>query len=58
MDRRPMDLDAYTERARSGPCFVCAFLAGNGVLAVPPEESAALAARLHEAVRAGRRGSP
>ncbi|WP_124440554.1 HIT family protein [Streptomyces sp. NL15-2K] len=24
-----MDLEAYTERARSGPCFVCAFLAGH-----------------------------
>ncbi|MGK5638632.1 HIT family protein [Streptomyces sp. URMC 126] len=24
-----MDLDAYTERARTGPCFVCAFLAGH-----------------------------
>ncbi|MCX5123740.1 HIT family protein [Streptomyces sp. NBC_00347] len=29
MDRRPMDLPAYVERTRSGPCFVCAFLAGN-----------------------------
>jgi len=24
-----MDLDGYTERARTGPCFVCAFLAGD-----------------------------
>lgn len=24
-----MDLAAYVERTRSGPCFVCAFLAGN-----------------------------
>jgi len=24
-----MDLDAYTARARSGPCFVCAYLAGD-----------------------------
>lgn len=29
MDRWPMDLAAYVERTRSGPCFVCAFLAGN-----------------------------
>ncbi|MFD9407021.1 HIT family protein [Streptomyces sp. NPDC059989] len=29
MDRRPMDLEAYVERTRSGPCFVCAFLAGD-----------------------------
>lgn len=28
-DRQPMDLEAYTDRARSGPCFVCAFLAGD-----------------------------
>ncbi|MFE5941682.1 HIT family protein [Streptomyces sp. NPDC056480] len=28
-DRRPMDLDAYEERARRGPCFVCAFLSGH-----------------------------
>jgi histidine triad (HIT) family protein/ATP adenylyltransferase len=27
--RRPMDLSAYESRARSGPCFVCAFLAGD-----------------------------
>ncbi|WP_405861763.1 HIT family protein [Streptomyces sp. NBC_00090] len=27
--RRPMDLPAYEERARRGPCFVCAFLAGH-----------------------------
>ncbi|MCF3103151.1 HIT family protein [Streptomyces roseoverticillatus] len=24
-----MDLDAYSARAQSGPCFVCAFLAGD-----------------------------
>ncbi|MEV8479372.1 HIT family protein [Streptomyces sp. NPDC051173] len=24
-----MDLDAYVARARTGPCFVCAFLAGD-----------------------------
>ncbi|WP_228775162.1 HIT family protein [Streptomyces sp. NRRL B-1677] len=24
-----MDLDAYVFRARTGPCFVCAFLAGD-----------------------------
>ncbi|MFF0164176.1 HIT family protein [Streptomyces sp. NPDC005263] len=24
-----MNLEAYVERTRSGPCFVCAFLAGN-----------------------------
>ncbi|MER5255663.1 HIT family protein [Streptomyces sp. NPDC002855] len=24
-----MDLEAYMERARNGPCFVCAFLAGD-----------------------------
>lgn len=24
-----MDVDAYTVRTRTGPCFVCAFLAGN-----------------------------
>src|SRR4051812_37147100 len=28
-DRQPMDLETYVERARRGPCFVCAFLAGN-----------------------------
>ncbi|MGH3313134.1 MAG: HIT family protein [Streptomyces sp.] len=28
-DRRPMDLRAYEERMRSGPCFVCAFVAGD-----------------------------
>ncbi|MFG2772827.1 HIT family protein [Streptomyces sp. NPDC048350] len=28
-DRRPMDLAAYEERARRGPCFVCAFLDGH-----------------------------
>ncbi|MFC4494301.1 HIT family protein [Streptomyces ovatisporus] len=27
--RRPVDLDAYEARARSGPCFVCAFAAGD-----------------------------
>ena len=29
MERQAMDLEAYTERARNGPCFVCAFLAGD-----------------------------
>ncbi|MFI0817909.1 hypothetical protein ACH4TX_15600 [Streptomyces sp. NPDC021098] len=29
MERQAMDLDAYTERARNGPCFVCAYLAGD-----------------------------
>lgn len=28
-ERRVMDLEAYAERARNGPCFVCAFLAGD-----------------------------
>ena len=28
-DRRPMDPETYTARARNGPCFVCAFLAGH-----------------------------
>ena len=28
-DRQAMDLGAYTARARSGPCFVCSFLAGH-----------------------------
>ncbi|SCK09992.1 HIT family protein [Streptomyces sp. WMMB 322] len=28
-DRHPMDLDAYEFRTRSGPCFVCAFVAGD-----------------------------
>ncbi|GLX19797.1 MULTISPECIES: HIT family protein [Streptomyces] len=27
--RQPMDLTSYTARARNGPCFVCAFLAGE-----------------------------
>ncbi|MGW7066683.1 HIT family protein [Streptomyces sp. NPDC054855] len=29
MERKAMDLAGYMERARSGPCFVCAFLAGE-----------------------------
>ena len=29
MRREPMDLAAYEARARRGPCFVCAFLAGD-----------------------------
>lgn len=29
MDRRTMDLETYHARARSGPCFVCAFVAGD-----------------------------
>lgn len=28
-ERKAMDLEAYMERARSGPCFVCAFLDGD-----------------------------
>ncbi|WP_234344124.1 HIT family protein [Streptomyces sp. NRRL F-5123] len=28
-ERRDMDLAAYTERSRRGPCFVCAFVAGH-----------------------------
>ncbi|MFC8536805.1 HIT family protein [Streptomyces sp. NPDC057249] len=28
-DRRPMDLDAYEARVRNGPCFICAFVAGE-----------------------------
>lgn len=27
--REPFDLEAYTERTRHGPCFVCEFLSGN-----------------------------
>lgn len=27
--RRPMDLEAYEARTRQGPCFVCAFVAGD-----------------------------
>lgn len=27
--RQPFDMDAYVERSRNGPCFVCAMLAGN-----------------------------
>ncbi|WP_017584830.1 HIT family protein [Nocardiopsis ganjiahuensis] len=29
MERRPMDIEAYTERTRNGPCFICALLAGE-----------------------------
>jgi histidine triad (HIT) family protein len=29
MARRPMDIEAYTERTRNGPCFVCALVAGE-----------------------------
>lgn len=29
MDREAMDLRSYVERSRRGPCFVCAFLAGD-----------------------------
>lgn len=29
MERKAMDLVGYMERARSGPCFVCAFLGGE-----------------------------
>jgi histidine triad (HIT) family protein len=28
-ERLPMDLQAYEERARTGPCFICAFAAGD-----------------------------
>ncbi|MFE1959588.1 HIT family protein [Streptomyces sp. NPDC059479] len=28
-ERRAMDLEQYERQARSGPCFVCAFLAGE-----------------------------
>ncbi|MGW5349128.1 HIT family protein [Streptomyces sp. NPDC004031] len=28
-DRHDIDLAAYTERARRGPCFVCAFVSGH-----------------------------
>lgn len=27
--RQPFNVDAYVERSRNGPCFVCAMLAGN-----------------------------
>lgn len=29
VERKAMDIAGYMERARSGPCFVCAFLAGD-----------------------------
>src|SRR5262249_4987270 len=29
MIREPMDVEAYLDRVRNGPCFVCAFLAGH-----------------------------
>ncbi|WP_204367472.1 HIT family protein [Nocardiopsis valliformis] len=29
MARRPMDIEAYTERTRNGPCFICALVAGE-----------------------------
>lgn len=29
IQREPMDMAAYATRVRSGPCFVCAFLAGD-----------------------------
>lgn len=29
VDRKPFDLSALVERTRSGPCFICEFLAGN-----------------------------
>ncbi|WP_233515648.1 HIT family protein [Nocardiopsis sp. L17-MgMaSL7] len=28
MERRPMDIEAYTERTRNGPCFVCSIVSG------------------------------
>ena len=27
--RQPYDLEAYVERTRNGPCFICAFLSGH-----------------------------
>ncbi|WP_406427053.1 HIT family protein [Streptomyces sp. NBC_00147] len=29
MKREDMDLDAYVARARTGPCYICAYLAGD-----------------------------
>ena len=29
MQRRPMDIEAYTERARNGRCFICALVTGE-----------------------------
>ncbi|MGW6482495.1 HIT family protein [Streptomyces sp. NPDC055059] len=29
MDREAMDLDAYVARTRTGPCYICAYLAGD-----------------------------
>ncbi|MFF1396950.1 HIT family protein [Streptomyces sp. NPDC058287] len=29
MKREAMDLDAYVARARAGPCYICAYLAGD-----------------------------
>ncbi|MFE5051920.1 HIT family protein [Streptomyces sp. NPDC056637] len=29
MEREVMDLDAYVARTRTGPCYICAFLAGE-----------------------------
>lgn len=29
MDKNTMDIGAYEQRVRSGPCFICAFLAGD-----------------------------
>ncbi|MFD3558248.1 HIT family protein [Streptomyces sp. NPDC058686] len=29
MKREVMDLDAYVARARTGPCYICAYLAGD-----------------------------
>ncbi|WP_240654100.1 HIT family protein [Streptomyces sp. AcE210] len=29
MNREAMDLDAYIARARTGPCYICAYLAGD-----------------------------
>ncbi len=49
------DLDAYHERARTGPCFVCGIVARDsdalmletaGALDIPEDEKADLAARI------------
>jgi diadenosine tetraphosphate (Ap4A) HIT family hydrolase len=29
MEKRPFDLEAHVARSRTGPCFICEFLAGN-----------------------------
>jgi len=32
--RIPLDVDAYVSRVRSGPCFICVIVAGDGPLPV------------------------